>query len=113
MLYSGALPVGTKSSDFASYVVEKRLYGAVESAFEYINEHRGFRIYLWVRLGKVEDQGVDQPNKGLSWKATRATVESGLIKHHVVLIEPASPAALDVATLNGLKFDVSSGFNTV
>ena len=111
-VYSGALPVGTKSSDFTSYVVEERLYDAVESVFEYINEHGGFRIYLWVRRGEVEDQGVDQPNKGLAWNAARATVESGMIKHHVVRIEPANPAALDVATLNGLKFNVSSGFNT-
>jgi len=79
--------------------VKERLYGAVESVFEYINEHGGFWIYLWVRRGKVEDQGVDQPNKGLAWYATRATVGSGLIKHHVVRIEPANPAALDVASL--------------
>ena len=52
---------------------------------------------------EVEDQGVDQPNKGLAWNAARATVKSGLIKHHMVRIEPANPAALDVATLNGLK----------
>ena len=99
--------LGTSSSDFTSYVVEERLYGAVESVFEYINEHGEFWIYLWVRRGEVEDQGVDHPNKGLAWNAARATVES------VVRIEPANPAALDVATLNGLKFDVSSWFNTV
>ena len=112
-IYSGALPMGTKASDFNSYEVEERLYDAVASVFRYINEHGGFRIYLWVRRGEVEDQGVDQPNKGLAWNAARATVKSGLIKHHIVQIEPANSAALDVATLNGLKFDVSSGFNTV
>ena len=55
---------------------------------------------------------MDQLNKGLAWNAERATVESGLIKHHMVPMEPANPAALDVAALDGLKFDVSSGFNT-
>ena len=73
-VYSGALPVGTKPSDCTSYVVEERLYEAVESVFECINEHGGFRIYLWVRQGEVEDQEVDQPNKGLAWNAARATV---------------------------------------
>ena len=57
--YSGALPIGTKASDFTSFVVEERLFEAVESVFNYINVHGGFQIYLWVRRGEVEDQGVD------------------------------------------------------
>ena len=111
-IYSGALPMGTKASDFNSYEVEERLYDAVASVFRYINEHGGFRIYLWVRRGEIKDQGVDQPNRGLAWNAERATVESGLIKHHIVRMEPANPAALDVDALEGFKFNVSSGFNT-
>ena len=90
----------------------EKLYDAVESVFRYINENGGFRIYLWVRRDEVEDQRVDQPNRGLAWNAERATVETGLIKHHIVQMEPANPAALDVDAIDGLKFDVSSGFNT-
>ena len=111
-IYSGALRMGTKASDSNSYEVEERLYDAVASVFRYINEPGGFRIYLWVRRGEVEDRGVDQPNRGLAWNAERATAKLGVIRYHIVRMEPSNPAALDVDALEGFKFNVSSGFNT-
>ena len=92
-------------------MVEERLFEAVETVFNYINVHGVFQIYVWMRRGEVEDQGVDQPNSGLLWNAARNTVESGALKHHIVRIEPATPADIDVTALNDHKFDVSSGFN--
>ena len=67
---------------------------------------------LWVKRGEVLDQGVDQPNNGLPYNATRTTVESGALNHHITRFEPMTLESIDVEQLNELKFDVSTGFQT-
>ena len=109
-ILSAPFPIGTKASDFEPYLVEERLFGAFRSVCDYINNHGGFRIFLWVKRGQVQDQGVDQPNDGLPYNAARSTVESGILNHHIVRMEPMTPTAIDGEALNNLKFNVSTGF---
>ena len=51
---------------------------------------------LWLKRGEVLDQGVDQPNNGLPYNATRTTVESGTLNHHIKRFEPMTPESIDV-----------------
>ena len=110
-IYSGPLPVGTRASDFEPFEVEEKLFGAFEDVCDYINDRGGFRAMIWVKRGQVQDQGVDQPNNGLPYNAARATVESGILNHHIVRLEPMTPEAIDLDELNNLKFNVSTGFH--
>ena len=111
-IYSSALPVGIKASHFGAYQVEDRLFTSFDSICNYVNNNGGWRVSGWVKHGKVQDQGVDQPNNGLPFNASRTTVESGLLNYHIVEIQPMSPMELDLEVLNRLKFDVTTGFET-
>ena len=67
---------------------------------------------LWVKHGRVQDQGVNQPNNGLAYNVARATVESGILNRHIVSLEPMTPEAIGSDALNNLKFNVATGFRT-
>ena len=77
--------------------------------FEYINEKGGFRAFVWARRGLVEDAGVDQPE---GYRAQKSTIESGLLNHHIVRLEPMVPSAIDLAELKSRQFNVDTGFRT-
>ena len=111
-IYSSALPVGIKASHFGAYQVEDRLFASFDGICIYVNNNGGWRVSGWVKRGKVQDQGVDQPNNGLPFNASRTTVESGLLNYHIVELQPMSPMELDLEVLNRLKFDVTTGFET-
>ena len=106
-LLTGPFPMGTNASSFEHYEVEDRLWNAAESVFRYINENGGFRAFIWAKRGVVEDAGVDQPD---GYGATRSTVESGILKRHVVRLEPMNPQNIDVEVLRSKQFDVTNGF---
>ena len=108
-LLTGPLPVGTCASNFEDYEVEDRLWTATASVFEYINEKGGFRAFVWAKRGLVEDAGVDQPE---GYRAQKSTIESGLLNHHIVRLEPMVPSAIDLAELKSRQFNVDTGFRT-
>eukprot|EP00957_Ditylum_brightwellii_P126853 9669592-Ditylum_brightwellii.AAC.1 len=62
----------------------------------------------WLKHGEVEDQGVDQPNNGLTHNAQRVMVQSGNSNHHISKIEPMNPEAVNFITLDEYKFDVNT-----
>ena len=66
----------------------------------------------WVKRGEVEDQGVDQPNNGLSHNAQRVMVQSGNLNHHISKLEPTIPEAINFITLDAFKFNVNTDFDT-
>ena len=70
----------------------------------------GFRAFVWAKRGLVRDTGVDQPNDGLPYDASRSTVESGVLNHHIVRLEPMDPANIDLDQLKLRQFDVTTGF---
>ena len=81
----------------------------VASVFEYINEKGGFRAFVWAKRGLVEDAGVDQPE---GYRAQKSTIESSLLNHHIVRLEPMMPSAIDLAELKSRQFNVDTGFRT-
>ena len=108
--WSDELPVGVKATHFESYQVENRVFEAIQGVTAYINNHGGFLAFLWVKRGEVNDQGVDQPNNGLPNNAAHTRVESGVLKHHIVRLDPMIPESSDIEQFDELKFDVKNGF---
>lgn len=108
-IHSGHLSVGTRTSDFETSEVEDRLFGAFQHVCEYINTHGGFRAMLWVKHGQVQYQGENQPNNIPPYNAARSTVKSGISNHHITRLEPMTPEAIDLDTLNSIKFNVTTG----
>ena len=52
---------------------------------------------------------MDQP-KG--YLAQKSTIESGVLNHHIVRLEPMTPSAIDLAELKSRQFNVNTGFRT-
>ena len=109
-VFSGPLPVGTRAHDLEKNQVERRLYESFLAVTEYINNHGGFELFMWVKRGELLDQGVDQPGGELPHNVVRTTVESGTLNYHITWMEPMTPQGINLDQLDPLKFDVSNGF---
>ena len=108
-VFIGSLPEGARAHMFQQqWEVEDRLYQKIQSVFNFINRHGGFRVIGWTRRGEVLDQGVDQPNNGLPYNAARVMVEAGTLRYHITRVDPMTPLAIDLDVLHRLKFDVST-----
>ena len=77
-----------------------------------INNNGKFRVIGWVKRGEVQDQGVDQPNRGLPNNAGRVMVEAGTVNHHITRLDPMMPELLNRRTLQQKKFDIHYDFRT-
>jgi hypothetical protein len=90
-VWKGDLLNTVNAASFSDSVVDDRLLDAATDVCNYINSKGGFMVVLWCKRGVVLDQGADQPNNGLPYNAARTTVESGMLKHHIVKIVPMKP----------------------
>ena len=109
-VFSAPLPAGTRAISFEDYEVEDRLFAALDGVTNFINNVCNFRVIGWIKRGEVQDQGVDQPSKGLPHNAGKVMVQSGTVNHHITKLEPMRPELLDSIVLNQMKFDVVNGF---
>jgi hypothetical protein len=110
-VFTGPLPQNIRVGSFGHYIVENRLFQAITAAVRLINNSGGWQVFGWAKRGEVLDQGVDQPNNGLPHNAPRVMVEAGTLNHHITRLEPMCPERVDLDALNGIKFDVTTGFN--
>ena len=55
------MPSGTRANIFEDYVIGNCLFAAVETIVEFINRFCKFRVLVWTKQGKAQDQGGDQP----------------------------------------------------
>ena len=95
-IMTAPLPAGTRAINFEDYEVEDRFFIALESITGYINRICKFRVLDWVKRGRVQDQGVDQPSNGLPHNATRVMVQSGTINHHITRLDAMRPKMVDL-----------------
>ena len=108
-IFIGDLPEGVRAHQFHEFEVENKLYNCISAVFTYINRHGGgFRVIGWSKRGEVLDQGVDQPNSGLPYNASRTMVEAGTLRHHITALNPMNPSGVDLDQLRHLKFNVST-----
>ena len=109
-IISDDFPAGAQAFLFEDYEVEDRIYNTESRVFNDMNTVGGFQVVGWVKIGEVEDQGMDQPNNGLPHNSQRVMVQSGNLNHHISKMEPTNPELINLITLNGFKFNVDTGF---
>lgn len=63
-----------------------------------------------MKIGKVPDQGIDQPSNRLPYNTSRAIVKSGSLIHHVKRLDPILSNIVSIEFLNILKLNVIMGF---
>ena len=110
-ILNGNLPAGVRANTFEDYEIEDRFFSSLDYITRYINTKGKFQVVGWAKRGEVMDQGVSQPNNGLHHTASRVMVQSGTLNHHITILEPMTPSALNSEYYDGLRFNVETGFN--